>query len=111
MSLSPRRRHHGNVRVLVVEDQRVLADRIAEGLRDQGMAVDVTYDGEAAMEITAFTAYDVIVLDRDLPRRPCPAPLRDPRPARATGPPGRGRPRAPPRPAGPAAPGGDSCLR
>ena len=58
----------GNVRVLVVEDQKVLADRIAEGLRDQGMAVDVAYDGEAAMEITAFTRYDVIVLDRDLPR-------------------------------------------
>jgi DNA-binding response OmpR family regulator len=56
------------VRVLVVEDQQVLADRIAEGLRDAGMAVDVAYDGAAAMEITAFTAYDVIVLDRDLPR-------------------------------------------
>ena len=56
------------MRVLVVEDQKVLADRIAEGLRDQGMAVDVAYDGEAAMEITAFTGYDVIVLDRDLPR-------------------------------------------
>ena len=54
--------------MLVVEDQKVLADRIAEGLRDQGMAVDIAYDGEAAMEITAFTAYDVIVLDRDLPR-------------------------------------------
>jgi len=54
--------------VLVVEDQKVLADRIAEGLRDAGMAVDVVYDGAAAMEITAFTAYDVIVLDRDLPR-------------------------------------------
>ena len=46
----------------------MLADRIAEGLRDAGMAVDVAYDGEAAMEITAVTAYDVIVLDRDLPR-------------------------------------------
>ena len=56
------------MRVLVVEDHRALADRIAEGLRDQGMAVDVAYDGEAAMEVTAFTGYDVIVLDRDLPR-------------------------------------------
>jgi DNA-binding response OmpR family regulator len=56
------------VRVLVVEDHKVLADRIAEGLRDAGMAVDVSYDGAAAMEITAFTRYDVIVLDRDLPR-------------------------------------------
>src|SRR5262245_56330373 len=68
MSLSPRLGHHGIVRVLVVEDQKVLADRIAEGLRDQGMAVDVAYDGATAMEITAFTGYDVIVLDRGLPR-------------------------------------------
>jgi DNA-binding response OmpR family regulator len=68
MSLSPRLGHHGIVRVLVVEDQKVLADRIAEGLRDQGMAVDVAYDGAAAMEITTFTCYDVIVLDRALPR-------------------------------------------
>jgi DNA-binding response OmpR family regulator len=68
MPLSSRRRHHGNVRVLVVEDQRVLADRIAEGLRDQGMAVDVAYDGEAAIEAAACTGYDVVVLDRDLPR-------------------------------------------
>ena len=54
--------------MLVVEDQQVLADRIAEGLRDQGMAVDVAYDGATAMEVTAFTCYDVIVLDRGLPR-------------------------------------------
>ena len=68
MSVSSVRGHYGNVRVLVVEDQKVLADRIAEGLRDQGMAVDVAYDGEAAIQATAVTAYDVIVLDRDLPR-------------------------------------------
>jgi DNA-binding response OmpR family regulator len=68
MSLSSRLGHYGSVRVLVVEDQKVLADRIAEGLRDQGMAVDVAYDGAAALEIIAFTSYDVIVLDRDLPR-------------------------------------------
>jgi DNA-binding response OmpR family regulator len=46
----------------------VLCDRIAEGLRDQGMAVDVAYDGATAMDVTAYTSYDVIVLDRDLPR-------------------------------------------
>ena len=46
----------------------MLADRIAEGLRDQGMAVDVAYDGPAAMEISSYTSFDVIVLDRDLPR-------------------------------------------
>ena len=68
MSLSPRLEHHKIVRVLVVEDQKALADRIAEGLRDQGLAVDIAYDGAAAMELTAFTCYDVIVLDRGLPR-------------------------------------------
>jgi DNA-binding response OmpR family regulator len=56
------------VRVLVVEDQETLANRIAEGLRDQGMAVDVAYDGAVAVEVTAVNRYDVVVLDRDLPR-------------------------------------------
>jgi DNA-binding response OmpR family regulator len=55
------------VRVLVVEDHTALADRIGEGLRDAGMAVDVVYDGAAALESTATTDYDVVVLDRDLP--------------------------------------------
>jgi DNA-binding response OmpR family regulator len=68
MSLSCRLRHHGAVRVLVVEDQKALANRIAEGLRDQGMAVDVAYDGAAAIEATVLNRYDVVVLDRDLPR-------------------------------------------
>ncbi len=55
------------MRVLVVEDVRRLADDIAEGLRDQGMAVDVAYDGLTASEKAATTGYDVVVLDRDLP--------------------------------------------
>ena len=53
------------MRVLVVEDERLLADRIAEGLRDQGMAVDVAYDGNSGLEKGLFTGYDVVVLDRD----------------------------------------------
>jgi DNA-binding response OmpR family regulator len=60
----------GVVRVLVVEDERLLADTIAEGLRRQAMAVDVTYDGEAALERIAVNDYDVVVLDRDLPLVP-----------------------------------------
>jgi len=52
---------------LVVEDHVVLADRIGEGLRDAGFAVDVVYDGGAALENAASTDYDVVVLDRDLP--------------------------------------------
>jgi DNA-binding response OmpR family regulator len=55
------------MRVLVVEDHATLADRIAEGLRHAGMAVDAAYDGGAALDATVQTAYDVIVLDRDLP--------------------------------------------
>jgi len=60
-------RHDGMVRVLVVEDERLLADTIADGLRRQAMAVDVTYDGDAALERLAVNDYDVVVLDRDLP--------------------------------------------
>jgi len=55
------------MRVLVVEDHVTLAGRIAQGLRQAGMAVDAAYDGAAALETAAKTAYDVIVLDRDLP--------------------------------------------
>ena len=52
---------------MVVEDEDVLADAIARGLRWEGMAVDVVLDGDAALEKAAINAYDVIVLDRDLP--------------------------------------------
>jgi DNA-binding response OmpR family regulator len=55
------------VRVLVVEDERLLADAIAEGLRRQAMAVDVAYDGDAALQRLSVNDYDVVVLDRDLP--------------------------------------------
>jgi DNA-binding response OmpR family regulator len=55
------------MRVLVVEDHETLADRITQGLRQAGMAADVVYDGAAALDAAAQTAYDVIVLDRDLP--------------------------------------------
>ena len=55
------------MRVLVVEDSRALADVVAEGLRDQGMAVDVAYDGLEAATKLDINPYDVVVLDRDLP--------------------------------------------
>jgi DNA-binding response OmpR family regulator len=57
----------GPVRVLVVEDESNLADAIARGLRREGMAVDVAYDGTAGHEMAFVTRYDVVVLDRDLP--------------------------------------------
>jgi DNA-binding response OmpR family regulator len=55
------------MRVLVVEDERHLADAIARGLRRHGMAVDVAYDGTSGHEMAFITRYDVVVLDRDLP--------------------------------------------
>jgi DNA-binding response OmpR family regulator len=55
------------MRVLVVEDHETLASRIAQGLRQAGMAVDAVHDGAAALDATTQADYDVIVLDRDLP--------------------------------------------
>ncbi len=55
------------MRVLVVEDHAKLAMTMATGLRRAGMAVDVVFDGKDAVERLAITAYDVVVLDRDLP--------------------------------------------
>ena len=55
------------MRVLVVEDERNLADAIVRGLRKRGMAVDVAYDGDSGHEMAFVTRYDVVVLDRDLP--------------------------------------------
>jgi DNA-binding response OmpR family regulator len=55
------------MRVLVVEDSQSLADLIAEGLRDEDMAIDVAYDGLEAMTKIDLHAYHVVVLDRDLP--------------------------------------------
>ena len=55
------------MRVLVVEDHARLAETVATVLRREGMAVDVAFDGREALDRIALTAYDVIVLDRDLP--------------------------------------------
>ena len=56
------------MRVLVVEDHVELADDIADGLRDRGIATDIAYDGAAALQKGVVNHYDVIVLDRDLPK-------------------------------------------
>ena len=68
MGMSSRLGHHEGVRVLVVEDHQVLAAHIAEGFRDAGLAVDVAFDGEDALAKSAANPYDVVVLDRDLPK-------------------------------------------
>ena len=55
------------MRVLVAEDERLLADLIARWLRGEAHAVDVAYDGDTALERLGVNDYDVVVLDRDLP--------------------------------------------
>jgi DNA-binding response OmpR family regulator len=59
--------HAANVRVLIAEDERRLADAIARGLRREGMAVDLAPDGTDALVKARVVRYDVLVLDRDLP--------------------------------------------
>ena len=60
-------RQDGSMRILVVEDERMLAGAIVEWLRRESFAVDVVYDGAAALERVGVNDYDVVVLDRDLP--------------------------------------------
>src|SRR5256885_6993886 len=55
------------MRILVVEDERVVADAVATWLRGDAHAVDVAYDGGAALERIGVHDYDVVVLDRDVP--------------------------------------------
>ncbi|MEU8762666.1 response regulator transcription factor [Streptomyces sp. NPDC048659] len=55
------------MRVLIVEDEPELAAMLADGLRGEGMVPEVAHDGVRALELTAAHAYDVLVLDRDLP--------------------------------------------
>ena len=55
------------MRVLVIEDDREMAETVAAGLRRTGLAVDVALDGPGGLERALVSDYDVIVLDRDLP--------------------------------------------
>jgi DNA-binding response OmpR family regulator len=55
------------MRVLVVEDHPRLATAVAEGLRREGMAIDLAFDGADALTHLNVYRYDVVVLDRDLP--------------------------------------------
>lgn len=56
------------MRVLVAEDEEILAELVATGLRRAGFAVDTVYSGDAAQAYLGLHDYDVVVLDRDLPR-------------------------------------------
>ncbi|HTW12013.1 MAG TPA: response regulator transcription factor [Solirubrobacteraceae bacterium] len=56
------------MRVLIVEDHQRLARAVASGLRREGMAVDIAHDGADALAHATVNDYDVVVLDRDLPK-------------------------------------------
>lgn len=57
------------MRILLVEDDRTLADVLAKGLREHAYAIDVAGDGDAAVYQAAVNPYDAIVLDVMLPKR------------------------------------------
>lgn len=56
------------MRVLVIEDDRQVADFVVKGLKENGFAVDAAYDGRDGLFMAASEPYDVIVLDRMLPQ-------------------------------------------
>jgi DNA-binding response OmpR family regulator len=56
------------MRILVVEDEKAMADALVHGLSRQGYSVDAAYDGEAALELSEINNYDLIVLDLNLPK-------------------------------------------
>jgi two-component system response regulator VanR len=55
------------MRVLVVEDELYLAEAIRDGLRLAAIAADIAGDGDTALELLSINAYDIAVLDRDIP--------------------------------------------
>ena len=60
----------GRVRVLVVEDEPFMAEAIRDGLRLEAIAADICGDGDTALELLGVDAYDIAVLDRDIPVPP-----------------------------------------
>jgi two-component system, OmpR family, response regulator VanR len=55
------------MRVLIVEDEPYMAEAIRDGLRLEAIAADVAGDGDTALELLSINAYDIAVLDRDIP--------------------------------------------
>src|SRR5580692_8853222 len=55
------------MRVLVVEDEPYMAEAIRDGLRLEAIAADIAGDGDTALELLSINAYDIVVLDRDIP--------------------------------------------
>src|SRR4026207_2031156 len=55
------------MRVLIVEDEPYMAEAVRDGLRLQAIAADIAGDGDTALELLSVNAYDIAVLDRDIP--------------------------------------------
>lgn len=55
------------MRVLIVEDEPLLAEGIRDGLRLEAIAGDIAGDGDTAIEMLSVNTYDIAVLDRDIP--------------------------------------------
>jgi two-component system, OmpR family, response regulator VanR len=55
------------MRVLIVEDEPYMAEAIRDGLRLEAIAADIAGDGDSALELLSINAYDIAVLDRDIP--------------------------------------------
>jgi len=55
------------MRVLVVEDEAYMAEAIRDGLRLESIAADIAGDGDTALDLLSTNAYDIAVLDRDIP--------------------------------------------
>lgn len=55
------------MRVLIVEDEVLMAEAIRDGLRLEAIAADIAGDGETALELIDLNQYDIAVLDRDIP--------------------------------------------
>lgn len=56
------------MRILVVEDEKKIADFVKRGLKEEGYAVDVAYDGQEGLFLAKTNAYDLILLDLMLPK-------------------------------------------
>lgn len=55
------------MRVLIVEDEPLLAEAVRYGLRLEAIAADAAGDGHAALELLSVNSYDLVILDRDIP--------------------------------------------
>src|SRR4051794_33150133 len=55
------------MRVLIVEDEPYMAEAVRDGLRQEAIAADIAADGETALQLLSVNAYDIAVLDRDIP--------------------------------------------